>query len=205
MKKAAIIISGIFHPMIMPLVCVLVATKYDWFIAGMLSPEQARVVLLIVGLSTIVFPGINILLLKWYGAIGSLEMPTKKERFAPFASSLFFFGLGYYILRKGIIAESIYAIFFGCILSVVVLFVINAFLKVSAHATGVFGLLGATIGLFSIHDFGNIPLLIFLVFVCGIVLTSRLVLKAHTPVEVYTGALVGFGCLYFTVSQNLFI
>ena len=191
--------------MIMPLACILIATQFDWFVSGIVGSEQTRIIFLIVALSTIVFPGINILLLKWYGAIKSLEMPTKKERYAPFVSSIFFFGLGYYILRKGVVAESIYCIFFGCILSLMVLFLINLFWKISAHAAGVFGLLGTTLGLFTLHNFGNIPLLILIVLMCGLVLTARLVLKAHSAAEVYAGALVGFSTLFLTVSWNLFI
>ena len=45
----------------------------------------------------------------------------------------------------------------------------------------------------------------FTVLALGLVLTARLILKAHQPAQVYAGAAVGFLCTFFSVSTGLFI
>lgn len=205
MQRIASIISAIFHPMIMPLASVFVAANFDWYVRGVSPPGQMRLVFLIIFLSTVAFPGINILLLRWYGIVSSLEMPRRRERIAPYISSAFFFGLGYYLLRKANLPDVIYSILFGCIIALIVIMAINFTWKISAHATGVFGLVGATAGLFSVHSFENIVLFCSLILIGALVMTSRLVLKAHTPPQVYAGAIMGFLCLYLPVSRGWFI
>jgi membrane-associated phospholipid phosphatase len=199
MRRAAVILSALFHPMLMPLACIVVATKFDWYIRGTMSTEQANLVYLIIALSTIAFPGINILLLKWYGMIQSLEMPERKERIAPFFSTAFFFALGYYLLRKGNLPTPVYSIFLGCTLALLLVSLINLRWKISVHAAGAAGLLGCTIGLFQLHQFGDTFLLSIVLIILGLVLTSRLMLNAHTPQQVYVGAAAGFAAVYFPV------
>lgn len=205
MQRLASIISAVFHPMIMPLAAVFVAANFDWYVAGVSPPGQMRLVFLIIFLSTVAFPGINIILLRWYGVVTSLEMPRRRERVAPYISSAFFFGLGYYLLRKANLPEVIYSILFGCLLALLVVTLINFTWKISAHATGVFGLVGATAGLFEVHSFENMLLLSTLILIGALVMTSRLILKAHVPSQVYAGAILGFFCLYIPVSRGWFI
>ncbi len=205
MIRFATIASALFHPLAMPLACVFVAYQFDWFVYGIMSEAQIRLVYLVIALSTIAFPGINILLLRWYGVVNSLEMPKRTERFAPFISTVLFFSLGYFLLRKGMLPDTIYSIMIGCILALVALTLINLRWKISAHAAGIFGVLGTVVALFQLHNFGNIGLLAFLILVGGTIITSRLALQAHTPAQAYTGAAVGFLVLYTTVSSGFFI
>lgn len=205
MLRLASIISAVFHPMVMPLASVFIAANFDWYVKGVSPEGQMRLVFLIIFLSTVAFPGLNILLLRWYGVVTSLEMPRRRERIAPFISSVFFFGLGYYLLRKANLPDVIFSILFGCILALMVIMLINFSWKISAHATGAFGLVGTTLGLFVAHSFDNIFLLCAVILIGGLVMTSRLVLKAHVPSQVYAGSFVGFVCLYFPVAYGWFI
>lgn len=203
MHRAAVIVSAVFHPLLMPLASVYVATKFDWFIRGQLWPEQARLVYLVVALSTIVFPGINILLLRWHGALSSLERPPQKERLAPFLSTLFFFGTGYYLLSRVDLPDAIYSILLGSGITLIVLSLLNFIRKISVHSAGAFGLVGTILGLFHIHSFANLELLAVAIFIGAGVVSSRLILRAHTPTEAYTGAIAGFLCMFLTVFLEL--
>lgn len=202
MRKIAVITSAILHPLMMPLLAVFIAFKFDWYLAGRLVSEQENVIYLIIAMSTIAFPGINILLLKWYGVISSLSMPIRKERSAPFVSTLFFFGLGYYLLRKGSLPVPLYGIYLGCCLVLLLIILINLKWKISIHAAGIAGVVGSTLGLFQIHDFSNIWLISILIAIAGLTLSSRLILSAHTPAQVYAGALLGFATTYTTVVKE---
>lgn len=200
MRAAASIISVFFHPLFVALYCVLIAGELDWQISGLLYPDQRRVVYLIVALSTIAFPGANMLLLHWYGAVSSLHMPVRRERFAPYLSSIFFFVLGYILLRRGALPLPIYSIMLGGIITALALVSINLFSKWSAHAAGAAGLLACVLGLFQLHAWQNMGLLMAAILICGLVLTSRLLLKAHTPREVYGGAIIGFAVMYASIT-----
>jgi membrane-associated phospholipid phosphatase len=205
MQRAALLVSGIFHPLAMPLLIVFLAVEFDWYIQGKIIPEQARLVYLIIALSTIAFPGLNILLLRWYGVINSLQMPTRKERNTPYLSTLFFFGLGYYLLRKAQLPTSVYAILIGCAVSLLCIAVINTKWKISAHAVGAGGMVGAFLGLFQIHAYSNMILLCVLVLVAGAVGSARLILGAHTPLQVYAGLFLGAFIVYLSVVMEWFI
>jgi len=205
MRKIAAFISAIAHPLLMPLLAVFIAFNFDWYLAGRLVSDQENIIYLIIAMSTIAFPGLNILLLKWYGVVSSLSMPIRKERSAPFISTLFFFGLGYYLLRKGNLPVPLYSIYLGCCLVLLVLILINFRWKISIHAAGIAGVVGSTIGLFQIHDFSNFWLVAILIAIAGLTLSSRLILSAHTPTEVYAGAVVGFAMTYATVVSEWFI
>lgn len=200
MQKFAVIISAVLHPLLMPLLAVFIAFEFDWYLSGRLVEDQVNIIYLIIAMSTIAFPGLNILLLKWYGVVSSLSMPVRQERLAPFISTLFFFALGYYLLRKGSLPTAVYSIYLGCTLSLLVLILINFKWKISVHSAGIAGVLGATFALFRIHDFSNLWLISALIAVTGLTLSSRLILSAHTPAQVYAGSAVGFLITYLTVS-----
>jgi len=205
MRKVAVIISALTHPLLMPLFVVFIAFKFDWYLSGRLADEQENIIYFIIALSTIAFPGLNILLLKWYGVVSSLSMPIRKERTAPFISTFFFFVLGYYLLRKGVLPPPVYSIYLGCTFSLLLLVIINFKWKISAHSIGIAGVLGTTVALFQIHHFSNTLLLIALVVLTGLTLSSRLLLSAHSPAQVYAGAVVGFIVTYLTVLSEWII
>jgi len=205
MKRLATYTSIVIHPIIMPLVSVFLAFKFDWYLSGRVSGEQEYMVYLIIFLSTIAFPGVNILLLKWYGVISSLSMPIREERITPFVSTLLFFGMGYYLLRKGNLPVAVYSIYLGCGIVLLLLVFVNTKWKISVHAAGIAGVLGATIALFQIHSSSNIVLLTMLILGTGLALTSRLVLSAHSPAQVYAGAFLGMITAYLTVLYEVVI
>ncbi len=205
MRRAAILISALFHPLIMPLLCVVIGSELDWYIQGRTTPEQLKLVYLIIGLSTCVFPGLNILLLSWYGTVKNLESPSRKERFLPYISSMFFFFLGYYLLRQGNLPTAIYSIYVGGLFALVMMAIVNTRWKISAHSTAVFGVSGTLAGLFYIHDFVNLFAFSAALLIGAAVLSSRIILKVHTPAQTYVGAVLGFVSPFICVRYGLFI
>src|SRR5690554_1107051 len=159
MLRLARIVSLLTHPLLIPLGAVFIAYNFDWYIAGSLSEDQMQIIYMVVAFSTLIFPLLNIFLLKWYGVVTSLSMPNRNERHAPYISTIFLFSLGYYMLRKGALPEALFSILTGCIVTLGLVTLINFKWKISAHAAGVFGVIGAVLALFQIHSLGNILLL----------------------------------------------
>lgn len=88
-------------------------------------------------------------------------------------------------------------------------FFINIFSKISAHAVGMGGLLAMVIitmlrfshdvftiqtGLLGTINFNMNAVLIIVIVLCGLVGTSRLLLKAHEPRDLYGGFISGVCC-----------
>jgi membrane-associated phospholipid phosphatase len=81
------------------------------------------------------------------------------------------------------------------LMSVVVVMLVNHWWKISAHMSGIGGLLGAVITLTYYFKDNTMWLYMALFVIAGLVAFSRLKLKAHTIWQVLAGFFVGFLCL----------
>ena len=69
---------------------------------------------------------------------------------------------------------------------------INLRWKISIHMTGIGGLFGLIYGLSYSMNMPMIYLLMIIAVIAGVLGMSRMLLKAHTPAQVYVGFLSGF-------------
>ena len=132
--------------------------------------------------------------LRWSGLIKSLHFEEKSDRKIPFILVTLFYVLTIYFLKQKTELDPILWQGMAIItVSVVLLTAVTFFWKMSAHMTGIGGLL-AVLGVLGIY-FPSLDLAYLLVatlVLVGLVASSRLYLEAHSPAEVYAGLLVGF-------------
>jgi membrane-associated phospholipid phosphatase len=82
--------------------------------------------------------------------------------------------------------------------AVILLTIISFFWKISAHMTGLGGLLAVVLILGNkFPTFEVLYPLLCALLLCGVVASSRLLLQAHRPVEVYAGWMLGFVICWF--------
>jgi hypothetical protein len=193
------VVSGLFLPLFMPLLALWLTITYDPFMMFFLSPAKTQMTLIVVSLATIVFPLINLVLLKKAGVITSYNLINRNERLAPAITTLIYFTLGYFLIKKGELPLVIYSMYLGGLASVFLATIISLRWKISLHAMGIGGVLGGIYGLFKLHEFINLPLLLTLIVSAGLVMTSRLELEAHTPAQVYIGCALGIVVTYLSV------
>jgi membrane-associated phospholipid phosphatase len=198
-------ISFLFLPLFMPVLALWITVTFDPYLVYFLHPAKSYLTLLVVALATAVFPLINILLMKRARVITSYKLEDRKERFAPAITTLIYFVLGYFLLKKGELPNVIYSMYLGGLASVFLAMLITFKWKISLHAIGIGGVLGGVYALFKLHHFVNIPLLVSLIICTGLVMMARLVLKAHTPSQVYIGCLLGMVVTYLSISWNVVI
>jgi hypothetical protein len=158
-------------------------------------PEEfkERIFFLIL-LSTLVIPMVTIFGLKLSGTIKSLHMPEIRDRRVPFLiTSIYFILTSWFLYQKSELDPVLWLGMAVICASVILLTAVSFFWKMSAHMTGLGGLLGVVLVLGSLFPNFKVlyPLLSVLVL-CGIVASSRLYLQAHRPLEVYVGLAVGF-------------
>ncbi len=151
---------------------------------------KAKLVALV--LLTIILPILIYFLLKSLGKVKSQNLETTKERLFPLALNVLIIVL---ILKRVITYseyEELYFFFIGIVLSTIICFALAlSKFKASIHMIAICGVLMFFIGL-GIHFSKNmIPMLTLLFFITGAIATSRLHLKAHTPIELVIGCCIG--------------
>ncbi len=189
----------------MPSLSVIAAGEYHRAAVGTTADARLHMAYIIVALSTIAFPGVNVLLLRWYGAVSTLDVRKRRERFAPYISSFFFFVLGYILLRRGALPPTIPAVMLGTTVTLILLAAINSVMKISAHAAGAGGFAGTVVALSTVYGIFDAGLIAFSVLMAGFVISARLILGVHTPREAYWGAGIGFCTLFVFVFRGLAI
>lgn len=182
-------ISFIFHPMLMPLLgVVLYFSKTPRFIPNAIVEAK----LFSTSILTIILPILLFYLLKSIKKVKTIYLETTHERILPLFLNCIIIIL---ILSRIFTIEEIpelYFFFIGILISNISCLIL-AFLKFksSIHMIAISGIFMFSLGL-SIHFKININGIIALVsVVMGAIATSRLHLKAHTPIELFAGLMIG--------------
>jgi membrane-associated phospholipid phosphatase len=201
MIKFANIISVLFHPLLMMTYGVLIALSYTYLA---LYPFILK--LYIVGgvlLCTVLVPSAVVVLMVKSGKAGDMELSRKHERLIPYLvfmagnMACFFF---YYKLQM---PAWLLSMFIGVSFALLFALCINFIWKISAHAMGIGGLLGAIMGSAYIQSINPYHLFILLILVAGIIGTARIILEKHTPMQVLCGSLLGFACTFVSSLMNI--
>ena len=199
MEKIAKIISYCFQPLIMPSLGLLIFFNSNSYINYAIPKEIKDAALILVFMSTFIVPVIITLLLLNKKYISSLDMPTRKERILPYGFTIAFYMFTIYILKQAPIPHLIFDFMIGALSSVILAFFINLKWKISAHMTGIGGLLGSLICVSILLEVNLISYIILTIFISGLVASSRLILKAHTPLQLIGGFILGFICQVISI------
>ncbi|MEH6537083.1 MAG: hypothetical protein V7719_11860 [Psychroserpens sp.] len=182
-------ISYIFHPLLMPLLgVVFYFSKTPRFI-----PEPAmKAKVFSIAILTIVLPILLFYLLKTLNKVESFHLETVEERRIPlFINGSIIILVLVRVLPINEIPE-LYFFFIGILISTVTcLMLAFAKFKASIHmiASAGFFMFAVAVAIhFKININGTIALMCIVI---GAIATSRLHLKAHTPIELATGFFVG--------------
>ena len=141
--------------------------------------------------TTFLIPFLLVVTFQRLGIIQSISLNDREDRKYPFLVVSIFYIITYYMLRQIEISPIFVLFALGGALLVIVAMFINFFFKISIHMAAIGGALGGFVAL-SVKYHVDIPWLIILIIICaGLIGTSRLVLRVHRPVEVYSGFLMG--------------
>ncbi|MBY5952919.1 PA-phosphatase [Algoriphagus sp. NF] len=192
-RAIALVISIVFQPLIVP------TLVFGLILFGV--PEASSVpasfklrIFYLIVLSTLVIPMLTIFGLRLSGTVKSLHMHTIKDRAIPFSVTTVYFLMTVYFMFKINELDPILWQSLGVIaLVVLVLTVVTFFWKMSAHMTGIGGLVAIVVVLgLKFTNFQVLYPLLLSLLLSGVVGSSRLYLDAHKPVEIYAGFIFGF-------------
>jgi len=207
LKLLANIFSLIFHPLLILTYMLVLLMLINPYLFGLHSIAGNTPLILLVFMSTFMIPAFSVVMMKQVGLISSLQMKDRMERVGPYiVTGIFYLWMFRNILNNPTIPTA-YSIFvLGATIGLFVSFFINIFSKISAHAVGMGGLVAMVIitmfhfsyddfavdfGSLGIYRIGMNSLLMLVIILAGMVGTSRLVLNAHEPNDLYGGYLVG--------------
>jgi membrane-associated phospholipid phosphatase len=194
MKLAANITSIVFHPLLMVTYGVLLALNYTY-----LAIYPSSLKLYLAGssfLCTAFIPAMLIWLMIKGGAVVDAELTNKRERAIPYLISIAANMACLFYLFKMQMPFWLLSLFIGICLALFIALLINFIWKISAHAIGIGGLLGAVMGVAQIQMTNPFRLFILILLAGGLVCTSRILLGKHTPMQAFAGFGLGFACTF---------
>lgn len=195
-NSLARIISGLFHPVLMPFFTLILMLQSHSFFIGMLPAREILILMGSVLLTTVACPFLMIFFLFRVKLLTSFYMEKREERIMPLLSIGVFYYLTYYLLKS--ISLSILFSYFmlGATLLIIICLFVNFFFKISLHMAGIGGVTGFWIGLSIRQGTPHEMLISILIFLCGLLGFARLTDGNHSPKEVYTGLFLGAGILF---------
>lgn len=197
MKLIARILSTVLHPLLVPLYGMLMVVFYSYMT---FFPWKLKGFLLgIVALFTLVIPMISIVLLRAMKLIHSVSLNERRDRKLPYLISVISYIFCAVLLYRINVPLWLIGFMGGGILSLIIAALITIRWKISAHLTGMGGLLGCA--LFLTQAFSMLPLWILLltILLTGMLGSSRIILGRHTFAQTLAGTANGFLCVYLTM------
>lgn len=192
MHLAARLVSYLFHPLLfLTYLVILLGLMMPRFL--LIPPAAIWRFAGFVALITFIFPAANIVMLKAFGTIRSLEMEKRKDRLLPFMMITVFYGvvcaMFYYKVSMNLNFNKIMLI--ATALTAVAT-VMTFFFKISIHSLAMGGALGIIMPLNKAAGGALLYPVALLIVLAGLVMSARLYLQVHTLREVGYGAALGF-------------
>jgi hypothetical protein len=189
LKKILPFFSYLFHPIFIP---VYTALFYFFFYDSYYTNPEIYFAIFQIVIITILLPILFFFVLRTAGKVNSIMVEEMDQRKIPLLILCF---LTILLTRKSITLDrfpELHFFFLGGLLSTVMALLLLFFkTKASLHLVAMSALTLFVIGLSVHNQTQNTTLIAFLVFMNGIVASSRLEMKAHTPKELMIGFLLG--------------
>lgn len=191
MKQTSRFISSLFQPLFMPVYSILLLFVYTHF--RIVYAAKFWTIVTPAVLFSSIIPGMLIFAVYKMNLISDLSLKVRKERFIPYmivlvsytAMIVYYYRIGMPMWFNMLAASSIMVILIAIFITI--------WWKISAHMFGVGGLIGGVMSVsYFIEKTNPYQLFISLFVIAGMVGTSRLILKRHTPAQVLGGFFLGF-------------
>ena len=193
--RLARLLSLVFHPLLIPSLGLIVLFRSIPFLSLSLSPGGMRVLLLLVFINTALAPALSVWVMLRMGLIKDLYLDDRADRILPLLAGSVFYFMAWYLLRQLGLPSLLNFYIIGASLLVVMSLLISFWWKISLHMISLGGFSGMLyISALLLHiDLSGV--IIITMIISGTVAVARLSLGAHSPVQVYTGYLLGFASM----------
>ena len=205
MQQLARFFSFVFHPIFVPVYMLLFVYASDPYLQYIIPINKMKPVLVLLVVNTIIMPVISFLYLRKKGVFTSLFLEETNERKIGILILFLFHLISYLLWRKLQLPPSFLSLFLGILVSLASVFFITGYFKISLHTLAFGGVVGAILGLYRAHGFMDYSVLAFAILALGVIASARLILNAHSPKEVNSGAVLGVFILYLFSAYTLYL
>jgi hypothetical protein len=202
------ITAFILHPLFLFFYTIVLMLVLKPHLFGAVHWTEQHLLLVLAIIYTCVLPLIGVALLKFIGFIKDFQLKDRYERYAPImVCSVFYLWMWMNLKSQKDVPNILLAFILGAILSLFLAFAFNVRYKVSLHALAASCVLSFWLLMryyhcddhvyyfrFSSSELSGLHInqfIMIFVVITGWIGTSRLLLKAHTPSEVYMGYTLG--------------
>ena len=198
-RKLAIVCSVLMHPLLMPTYLFALLFYYAPMITRPISASNANYLLLAIFLTTFLIPIVYVSVSRFLviraNYLAVISMPTRQERVLPFFFiSIFYLIVTFLFMYKFNVSPVLNVVLAATTAMIVVVSIATLFLKVSAYSASSCGLIGFLIGLGIKYPQSFLVLpLVGLLLLSGLVMSARLYIGSHKPMDILVGCLVGLG------------
>ncbi len=189
-------LSYLLHPILMPSYAVLLIFRLSSYYSTIVSADIRQRIFIIVAINTFAIPVAIVYFMYLRGTVKSFDMNDRAERIAPFMVTSLFYFCAYFLLRLLPLPKVFNLLLLGATTAIVVATFITIKWKISIHMIGIGGMVG---GLLSISQYLSVDFtyaILAVMIAAGALSTVRLLLNTHTPIQIYSGFLLGFICEY---------
>lgn len=195
-KNVSRILSVAFHPLLLPTILFLLLARYAPITLGQFAGDPSALLLLIFVFTFVIPLALFVVFIFIvYGKFSKerVLLDSRQDRVFPFLLiGIFYCGITYLLYDK-LQMPGMIILLIAC-MSLCILFVglVSVVWKVSAHATGIVGLIGFLIVIqMSFPDVNLFRPVVFMITTAGFIMSARLYLKAHNLSELFGGCLIG--------------
>jgi membrane-associated phospholipid phosphatase len=193
------IISAVFHPLFLLIYAFILLSWSNSYLFGesdftkVFKNKNNTLLLIWLTIFSVIVPMLTILMMKALGLIKDFVLSEKTDRIGPFI----IIGLLYIVIFMNLnnntsIPGEMRVFSLGATIALFTAFLINLFSKISLHAVGMGGFMVMVILIMARSYAGNEYILVLTLIFSGMVGSSRLILGAHEPIDIYGGFFVGF-------------
>lgn len=194
MRFAAHILSVVFHPLLMITYGIYIALTYT-SLAIFPAPLKMKI-LTCTFMMTAFVPALCIFMMIKIGRQGDYDLTKKADRTKPYLIYIASVVACALYLSRMLMPFWILATVFGTAITMLIAMCINFFWKISAHMIGIGGILGGLMGISHVYFMNPYWGFILGFAAAGLLGSSRLILRRHTPAQVYVGFGLGFTTIY---------
>lgn len=192
-------ISTILHPIVIPTVGVMI---YFLLSPVFFDRHQKFTILFLIFAITYLLPLLALIVLKRFKMIKSYQLEGINERKIPLGIMIVVFYALANTLNQIPNLRELSVLFYSASFGLVLIYILLYFkIKASIHLISIGLPLGFFIILGLINSQSYLIVIIITILLAGVLASSRLHLKAHTPKEIYLGFFLGiisvFGVYYF--------
>lgn len=194
MRISSQVVSVILHPLVMPTLGAICYYNIFPSVVHVSGGQLPGKILLALFVLTLLLPLACVFLMMRIGQVSTMFMDDQKERNWPLLMTAgIYAGAHIFILGSNAVPVFIRVFLLGAIITMILAMLINLRWKISLHMIGIGGLCGGLTVLYYLLQEGH-PLYLAAVFgLAGLLGTARMLLNAHTSMQILAGFVLGFG------------